>query len=181
MFVSFSRVRVEMARERRDGRDNRNRFDRRSPRRDDRRGGSGGIRKGIPPGRKTNYRVVVENMSSKTSWQVRISWEKNILWKLILATFSFFLQFVLGPIINWTKIKGVARVFILTWEGVFLCPALLMRLGTEGIKHKANFSSLERIFYSLYFSCTHCSKSWGQTQSYPDFYLLKNIIDEFLS
>ena len=67
----FSRVRVEMARERRDGRDNRNRFDRRSPRRDDRRGGGGSIRKGIPPGRKTNYRLIVENMSSKTSWQVK--------------------------------------------------------------------------------------------------------------
>ena len=46
----------------------------RSPRgRSPRGGGGGGIRKGIPPGRKTNYRLIVENMSSKTSWQVRPS------------------------------------------------------------------------------------------------------------
>jgi len=78
------RVRVELARERRD----RDRGDRRGgrggdrfgdrrgggDRRDfgDRRGGGdrGGRPRGAPPGRKTEYRLIVENMSSKTSWQV---------------------------------------------------------------------------------------------------------------
>jgi len=47
-----------------------------SERRDDRGGGGGGYgggrdsgRRGGPPGRKTGYRVVVENLSSRTSWQ----------------------------------------------------------------------------------------------------------------
>ena len=80
----FFRVRVELARERRD----RDRGDRRGgrggdrfgdrrgggDRRDfgDRRGGGdrGGRPRGAPPGRKTEYRLIVENMSSKTSWQV---------------------------------------------------------------------------------------------------------------
>ena len=48
--------------------------DRRGDRRDfgDRRGGGdrGGRPRGAPPGRKTEYRLIVENMSSKTSWQV---------------------------------------------------------------------------------------------------------------
>ncbi len=37
------------------------------------RGGSGGggFRRGIPPGRKTEYRLVVENLASRTSWQVK--------------------------------------------------------------------------------------------------------------
>ena len=52
---------------------------------DPRRGGGGGGgggggrfgdrdrgRRGNPPGPRTNYRVVVENVSSKTSWQVKI-------------------------------------------------------------------------------------------------------------
>jgi len=76
------RVRVELARERRDRRDG---GDRRGGRggdrfggdrrdrfggRDDRRGGDrGGRPRGAPPGRKTEYRLIVENMSSKTSWQ----------------------------------------------------------------------------------------------------------------
>ena len=57
------RVRVELARDPRDSR------------RD--RGGGGGFgrggrdgRRGNPPGPKTNYRLVVENISSRTSWQV---------------------------------------------------------------------------------------------------------------
>ena len=32
----------------------------------------GGHRRGNPPGRKTEYRVTVENLSSRTSWQVSI-------------------------------------------------------------------------------------------------------------
>ena len=75
----FFRIRVELARDRRDNRDNRGgggRFgDRRGGRDDrggrgDRRGGGDG-RRGNPPGRKTEYRCIVENLSSKTSWQVR--------------------------------------------------------------------------------------------------------------
>lgn len=34
-------------------------------------GGDRGDRRGNPPGRKTEYRCIVENISSKTSWQVR--------------------------------------------------------------------------------------------------------------
>ena len=37
----------------------------------DRRGGGGGARGGNPPGRKTEFRCVVENISAATSWQVR--------------------------------------------------------------------------------------------------------------
>ena len=63
------RVRVELARDPRDRRD-------RDRSRDRGRGGfgsgrDGGRRRGNPPGPKTNYRVVVENISSRTSWQVR--------------------------------------------------------------------------------------------------------------
>ena len=60
-----------MARER-GGRDRRDRYggrDRSGGR--DRYGGRDGRRRGIPPGRKTDYRLIVENLSSKTSWQVR--------------------------------------------------------------------------------------------------------------
>ena len=60
--LAGERVRVELARERRGG------WGRRSPR----RYGGGGGRRGNPPGRKTNYRLIVENLSSRTSWQVRI-------------------------------------------------------------------------------------------------------------
>ena len=59
------RVRVELARDPRDSRRDR---------------GGGGFgrggrdgRRGNPPGPKTNYRLVVENISSRTSWQVNIS------------------------------------------------------------------------------------------------------------
>lgn len=58
-----SRVKIELARGARDRRD----FDDR--RGGDRRGGSPSRRKGNPPGRRTGYRVVVENLSSRTSWQ----------------------------------------------------------------------------------------------------------------
>ena len=63
------RVRVELARP--PGNRDRDR---------DRRGGGGGFgrgrspprgRGGRPPGPKTDYRIVVENLSSRTSWQVR--------------------------------------------------------------------------------------------------------------
>jgi len=59
------RIRVELARER--GRGGGGRFGRSPP-----RGGRGRspIRRGNPPGRKTNYRIIVENLSSRTSWQV---------------------------------------------------------------------------------------------------------------
>ena len=90
------RVRVELARDRRDrdrgdhrgggggGRYNdRNHGHggggRRSPMRNrgggGDRGGRGGdnFRRGNPPGRKTEYRLIVENLSSKTSWQVTIT------------------------------------------------------------------------------------------------------------
>merc|ERR1712111_277446 len=75
--IRVVRVRVELARERRD----RDRGDRRGGRGGDRfgdrRGGGdrrgfgdrGGRPRGAPPGRKTEYRLIVENMSSKTSWQ----------------------------------------------------------------------------------------------------------------
>ena len=33
-------------------------------------GGSGGRPRGGGPGRKTNHRIIVENLSSRTSWQV---------------------------------------------------------------------------------------------------------------
>ena len=59
------RVRVELARDPRDSRRDR---------------GGGGFgrggrdgRRGNPPGPKTNYRLVVENISSRTSWQVRMN------------------------------------------------------------------------------------------------------------
>ena len=69
----FFRVRVELARERRDrdrGGRGGGRFDRnRSPNRN--RGRNQGGR-GNPPGRKTEYRIIVENLSSRTSWQVSI-------------------------------------------------------------------------------------------------------------
>ena len=58
------RVRVELARDPRDSRRERGGgFG---------RGGRDG-RRGNPPGPKTNYRLVVENISSRTSWQVRKS------------------------------------------------------------------------------------------------------------
>jgi len=57
-----SRVKIELARGSRDKKDW-----------DDRRGGDRGRspprRKGNPPGRRTGYRVIVENLSSRTSWQ----------------------------------------------------------------------------------------------------------------
>ena len=46
------------------------------------RGGGGGFggrgrspprRGGNPPGKKTPYRIIVENLSSRTSWQVKIT------------------------------------------------------------------------------------------------------------
>ena len=66
--ISINRVRVEMARERGRGGD---RFG-------DRGGGGFGRgrspprRGGNPPGKKTPYRIIVENLSSRTSWQVKI-------------------------------------------------------------------------------------------------------------
>jgi len=51
-----ARVRVEHAKDSRDGRRGR----------DDR---DGGRRRGNPPGRRTGYRLLVENLSSRTSWQ----------------------------------------------------------------------------------------------------------------
>jgi len=66
-----ARVRVELARERRDrdrGGRGGGRFDRnRSPNRNQGRNNRGG--RGNPPGRKTEYRIIVENLSSRTSWQ----------------------------------------------------------------------------------------------------------------
>lgn len=53
-----ARVRVEHAKDSRDGR--------RGGGRDDR---DGGRRRGNPPGRRTGYRLLVENLSSRTSWQ----------------------------------------------------------------------------------------------------------------
>ena len=64
------RVRVELARDPRDRRDRDRSRDRgRGFGGRDRDGGRG--RRGNPPGPKTNYRLVVENISSRTSWQVR--------------------------------------------------------------------------------------------------------------
>jgi len=68
------RVRVELARERGRG------GDRFGGGRDGDRGGfsrgrSPPRRGGNPPGRKTNYRIIVENLSSRTSWQVdHLNW-----------------------------------------------------------------------------------------------------------
>jgi len=50
-----ARVRIEFSRDSRGG--------------DDRRGRSPPRRRGNPPGRRTGYRVLVENLSSRTSWQ----------------------------------------------------------------------------------------------------------------
>jgi arginine/serine-rich splicing factor 4/5/6 len=55
------RVRVELAKDPRDR--NRGRFGDR----DDRDRG----RRGNPPGPRTKYRIIVENVSSRTSWQVK--------------------------------------------------------------------------------------------------------------
>lgn len=64
------RVRVEHARGERDSRDGGGRRDGGRDRFGSDRGGGGGFaRKGNPPGRRTNYRIVVENLSSRTSWQ----------------------------------------------------------------------------------------------------------------
>ena len=62
------RVRVELARDPRDRRGGR--FGGGG----DRGGGRDGGRRprGNPPGPRTNYRLVVENLSSRTSWQVRV-------------------------------------------------------------------------------------------------------------
>ena len=40
--------------------------------------GGGGARRGAGPGRKTNHRIIVENLSSRTSWQVRKGCVKNV-------------------------------------------------------------------------------------------------------
>ena len=40
--------------------------------------GGGGARRGAGPGRKTNHRIIVENLSSRTSWQVRKGSVKNV-------------------------------------------------------------------------------------------------------
>jgi len=75
--IRGTRVRIEIARERRDNRDRGGRGGGRDFNRGGRdfRGGGGGHRdggghrRGNPPGRKTEYRVTVENLSSRTSWQ----------------------------------------------------------------------------------------------------------------
>jgi hypothetical protein len=76
------RVRVELARDPRDrrggGRDGGGRGGGGGGGRDGGRFGGGGGRggrddqrpRGNPPGPRTNYRLIVENMSSRTSWQV---------------------------------------------------------------------------------------------------------------
>ena len=64
------RVRVELARDPRDRRDNRDGGRRFGGGGGGRDGGRGGRPRGNPPGPRTNYRLVVENMSSRTSWQV---------------------------------------------------------------------------------------------------------------
>ena len=67
------RVRVELARDPRDrrGGGGGGRFGGGN----DRGGGRDGGRRprGNPPGPRTNYRLVVENLSSRTSWQVRLN------------------------------------------------------------------------------------------------------------
>merc|ERR1712045_1009513 len=65
--LSGGRVRVELARDPGDRRD-RDR-DRGGSRFGGGRDGGANRRRGNPPGPKTNYRVVVENISSRTSWQ----------------------------------------------------------------------------------------------------------------
>ena len=65
----YCRVRVEMARERRGGRGGGYGGGGYNDRRYDDRRGRGGGGRGNPPGRKTNYRLIVENLSTRTSWQ----------------------------------------------------------------------------------------------------------------
>lgn len=64
------RVRVELARDPRDRRGGR--FGGGGGRGDGGGGGGGRRPRGNPPGPRTNYRLVVENLSSRTSWQVII-------------------------------------------------------------------------------------------------------------
>ena len=67
-------------------------------RRDDRRGGFSGDRgrggrAGNPPGRKTEFRCVVENISAGTSWQVRPKFSEILAFDLTTnfsCLFTFF-------------------------------------------------------------------------------------------
>lgn len=74
------RVRVELARDPRDRRGGRDGGGGRFGGGNDRGGRDGGRRpRGNPPGPRTNYRLVVENLSSRTSWQVRF---QNLIFTL---------------------------------------------------------------------------------------------------
>ena len=63
------RVRVELAKAPRD--QNRGRFGGRDDRGSDRYDRGGDRRRGNPPGPRTKYRIIVENVASRTSWQVK--------------------------------------------------------------------------------------------------------------
>ena len=90
------RVRVELARDPRDRRDRDRSRDRgRGFGGRDRDGGRG--RRGNPPGPKTNYRLVVENISSRTSWQVRRTTSISLFcekttWHLMMIPFIIWLE-----------------------------------------------------------------------------------------
>ena len=88
------RVRVELARDPRDRRDRDRSRDRgRGFGGRDRDGGRG--RRGNPPGPKTNYRLVVENISSRTSWQVRRTTRffcEKATWHLMMIPFIIWLE-----------------------------------------------------------------------------------------
>lgn len=96
MMNSCFRVRVELARERdrSRSRDRGGYGRRRSPsprgryggRSGDRGGGDRGFRRGVPPGRKTDYRLLIENLSSRTSWQVNSNEE--------MTFYEVFIQFL---------------------------------------------------------------------------------------
>ena len=70
------RVRVELAKDPRDR--NRGRFGDR----DDRDRG----RRGNPPGPRTKYRIIVENVSSRTSWQVKYSFTRIVFFSNVKAS-----------------------------------------------------------------------------------------------
>ena len=87
------RVRVELARDPRDRRGGGGGGGGRFGGGNDRGGGRDGGRRprGNPPGPRTNYRLVVENLSSRTSWQVRFQKKTFLNFDLSLIPQSNFL------------------------------------------------------------------------------------------
>ena len=67
----------------------------------DRRGGGGGARGGNPPGRKTEFRCVVENISAATSWQVRPIFLEILAFELTIPKLFVFVYRFLGHQIKY--------------------------------------------------------------------------------